>query len=93
MCGLLAGEVVDRYGTSLAMSADQVCGGIPDDNVRNAGLLTKIRLGEIGGNEMLIDRPRLGCIAILIDDERGKERFPGHGFFLSWIKRVAVLAG
>ena len=59
------------------MIGDQVGGGVPDDNVRNTGLLTKIRLGEIRGNEVMIYGSGLGRVGFFIDDEGGKERFFG----------------
>ena len=42
------------------MIGDQVGGGAPDDDVRNAGLLTETRLGEIRGNEVMVDGPGSG---------------------------------
>ena len=70
---MIAREIVDRYRTSLTMIGDQVGGGVPDDDVRNAGLLTEARLGEIGGNEVMVYGPGLGRIAVFIDDEGRKE--------------------
>jgi hypothetical protein len=65
-----------------------VGGRIPDDDVRNAGLLAKTRLGEIRCNKVVVDRR--GRIAVFIDDESGKEGFFGHGLFLSGLDRVQL---
>nr|WP_295468863.1 hypothetical protein [Mesorhizobium sp.] len=60
MSGIIASEVVDRYGTALSMISNQVVGGIPDDNVRYAGLLAEARLCEVCGDEVTVNGAGLG---------------------------------